>query len=106
LPVDARGEVLNLDELLSVWEPKGAVWYAHACCSAGSDSTSVFAGLFEKGSPNESLLRSLTSLPASVAPLPKRLLGHRRPLRAFVGHVEPTFDWTLRQPENGQAITD
>jgi hypothetical protein len=26
-------------------------------------------------------------------------------LRAFVGHVEPTFDWTLSFPPNRQALT-
>jgi hypothetical protein len=34
-----------------------------------------------------------------------RLLGAERPLRAFVGHVEPTFDWTLRDPTNKQVLT-
>jgi len=26
-------------------------------------------------------------------------------LRAFVGHVEPTFDWTLRDPTNKEVLT-
>jgi hypothetical protein len=42
---------------------------------------------------------------ATVAPLPTALLGAPRPLRAFVGHVEPTFDWTLRDPNNKQVVT-
>jgi hypothetical protein len=42
---------------------------------------------------------------STVAPLPKALLGAPRPLRAFVGHVEPTFDWTLRDPNNKQVVT-
>lgn len=29
-----------------------------------------------------------------------------KPLRAFIGHVEPTFDWTLRQPETGQVLAN
>jgi hypothetical protein len=32
-------------------------------------------------------------------------LGAKKPLRAFIGHVEPTFDWTLRQPDTGQLLT-
>jgi hypothetical protein len=40
-----------------------------------------------------------------LAPLPRALLGQRRPIRAFVGHVEPTFDWTLRDPQTGQVLT-
>src|SRR5690606_19079114 len=38
-------------------------------------------------------------------PMPTRLLGAKRPLRAFVGHVEPTFDWTLRHKDNKQPLT-
>jgi hypothetical protein len=40
-----------------------------------------------------------------VAPLPRKLLGAEKPLRAFIGHVEPTFDWTLRDPETGQPLS-
>jgi hypothetical protein len=40
-----------------------------------------------------------------VAPLPRALLGAQHPARAFVGHVEPTFDYTIRQPETAQALT-
>jgi hypothetical protein len=40
-----------------------------------------------------------------VAPLARELLGAARPLRAFVGHVEPTFDWTLRDPKTKQPLT-
>jgi hypothetical protein len=41
-----------------------------------------------------------------VAPLPTALLGAKEPLRAFIGHVEPTFDWTLTQPSTNQFLTD
>jgi len=33
------------------------------------------------------------------------LLGAKNPLRAFVGHVEPTFDWTLTTADMSQALT-
>ena len=39
-----------------------------------------------------------------TGPLSRRLLGSETPVRAFVGHVEPTFNWTLRAPDTGQAI--
>ena len=42
---------------------------------------------------------------AAVAPLPTALLSAERPIRAFIGHVEPTFDWTLRHPDNQQPLT-
>lgn len=42
---------------------------------------------------------------ARVAPLPESLLGESEPLRAVIGHVEPTFDWTLQQPITRQFTT-
>jgi hypothetical protein len=41
-----------------------------------------------------------------IAPLPSALLGCKMPLRAFIGHVERTFDWTLQNPGNRQTLTD
>ena len=40
-----------------------------------------------------------------VSPLPSRLLGEPKPLRAFIGHVEPTFDATLLAEGTGQYLT-
>src|SRR5262249_879966 len=40
------------------------------------------------------------------SPLPRALLGAERPLRAFIGHVEPTFDWTMVFPPNRKRLTD
>ena len=47
----------------------------------------------------------MTAFGAFTTPLPRALLGATRPLRAFVGHVEPTFDWTLRQRQTGEHLT-
>ncbi|HEU5098482.1 MAG TPA: hypothetical protein VFU22_05655, partial [Roseiflexaceae bacterium] len=35
LLVDQAGKLLEPTALLASWQPDGAVWYAHACCSAG-----------------------------------------------------------------------
>lgn len=45
--------------------------------------------------------------PTSRCPplLPKALLSAERPLRAFVGHVEPTYDGSIRQPDTRRALT-
>ena len=51
------------------------------------------------------LLEGIAALGAHVAPLPEALLGAPKPLRAFIGHVEPTFDWTIRHKETGQPLT-
>lgn len=110
-PVDHDGEVLDATHMMSRgWHPDGAIWYSHACCSAGSDDFSAFEGLVSEHSGIEAMLRTVTEYArqfgARTAPLPRRLLGAERPLRAFVGHVEPTFDWTLRNPRSGQYLTD
>ena len=104
LMIDQNKQTLDLKKL-SKWEPNGAIWYAHACCSAGSDQTSVYDGLFDGQTPNGQLLNAVTKLGAKVAPLPRALLGAPKPLRCFIGHVEPTFDWTIRPPEAGDDLT-
>jgi hypothetical protein len=104
LPVDGELNTVRPDLLLDAWEPDGAIWYAHACCSAGSDATTIYRGLLDPGSPIDLLLEGIARLGNHVAPLPTALLGAEKPLRAFVGHVEPTFDWTIRNPQTGQPL--
>jgi hypothetical protein len=105
LPVDADRKTLSPQEILEKWQPAGAIWYAHACCSAGSDRESSFLDLVDRDSTAGRVLAGVASLDAQVAPLPTQLLGAERPLRAFIGHVEPTFDWTIQQPATGQYLT-
>jgi hypothetical protein len=83
----------------------GAVWYAHACCSAGADAKSRFEGLVGPDSKLGRTLATIAKTGACSAPLPRALLGGSKPLRAFIGHVEPTFDWTLRDPTTGEVTT-
>ena len=104
MPVTSDHQTLSANTL-GGWTPDGAIWYAHACCSAGSDSVSNFTGLFADGSAAGTVLRAIEGLGSRVAPLPTALLGADRPLRAFIGHVEPTFDWTLQMPATGQFLT-
>lgn len=103
--VDADFRPTDPSALLAGWQPDGAIWYAHACCGAGSDSPSTFAGLFEKGSSLDDMLTEVAGLGSLVAPLPIALLSATRPLRAFVGHVEPTYDWTIRDRPSQHALT-
>ena len=103
--VDDDFSLLDPTTLLAGWQPEGAIWYAHACCSAGSDDSTSYQGLVEAGSSVEQTLNAVAALGARMAPLPRQLLGAEKPLRAFIGQVEPTFDWTLRQPETGQVLT-
>lgn len=105
LPVDQNQNVLDPVTLLARWQPDGAIWFAHACCSAGSDNRTLFDGLTEPGSDVDTILKGVASLGPKISPLPMQLLGAKKPLRAFVGHVEPTWDWTLRQPDTGQLFT-
>ena len=83
----------------------GAIWYAHACCSVGSDGVSQFKGLVQAGTVLSDTLLAVEKCGAMTGPLSRQLLGSETPVRAFVGHVEPTFNWTLRTPDTGQAIT-
>lgn len=106
LPVDVAQTVGDIGLLLDAWKnPSGAIWYAHACCSAGADAASVFEGVVEADSTLGHTLSGIAKVGACTAPLPKALLGGTKPLGAFIGHVEPTFDWTLRDPANGQVVT-
>ncbi|MBH0776293.1 hypothetical protein [Nocardia bovistercoris] len=104
-PVDADHSTLDVDELLGAWTPSGAVWYSQACCSAGSNNGTSYGGLLQTDSTAFKVVDGVAGLGAAVAPLPTRLLGADKPLRAFIGHVEPTFDWTLIEPSNGQPLT-
>jgi hypothetical protein len=91
---------------LDGWNPNGAIWYAHACCSAGASEYSQFEGLCGPGSQIDNVMKRVAEVGNCVAPLPSALLGSKKPLRAFIGHVEPTFDWTLMNPDTRQALTD
>jgi hypothetical protein len=111
LPVAEGHAVVRPEALLGSdgapgWRPDGAVWYAHACCGAGAESPSRFSALFAAGSSARRVLDGVAALGAQTAPLPRALLGAEAPLRAFVAHVEPTFDWTLFDARNRQRLTD
>lgn len=105
IPVDQAWKTLSVADLLARWEPDGAIWYAHACCSAGGDRGERFADLLDPNSAAAASIAAVAELGEVVAPLPRRLLGSSRPLRAFIGHVGPTFSWTLREPETRQNLT-
>jgi hypothetical protein len=96
--VDQNGQSLNVAELIQNWQPDGAIWYSHACCSAGSKAPSIYDGLLSADSDIDNLLKGVAQLGSAIAPMPQLLMGAAKPLRAFVGHVEPTFNWTLRHP--------
>jgi hypothetical protein len=46
---------------------------------------------------------AVAALGATVAPAPLTMLSREHPVRGVFGHVEPTFNWTLRIPETGQG---
>ncbi len=103
--VDEGHELLRPDALLADWSPDGAIWMSQACCSAGGAGINRFKGLLENGSSVDLLLDAVAALGPITAPMPKALLGAKRPLRAFVGQVDPTFNWTLRTV-TGQVVTE
>jgi hypothetical protein len=103
--VDQHHQVLDPSALLGSWQPDGAVWFAQACCSAGSNGPSVYQGLFDAEGEVGEVLYGVAAAGAAIAPLPRALLGAEKPLRAFIGRVEPTFSWTLRDQLTGAALT-
>ena len=103
--VDAGHAETDPAGLLAGWEPDGALWYAHACCGAGSTAPTAFGGLFAAGSDLDRMVTEVAGLGSLVAPLPLALLSAPKPLRAFVGHVEPTYDWTIRHGPSKHALT-
>lgn len=105
VPVDQDRELLDPEALVEAWEPDGTIWYAHACCGAGSSDASQFTKVVS-GDEAQELLEGVAALGDTVAPLPLRLLSAAKPARAFIGHVEPTFDWTIREPESQRLLTD
>jgi hypothetical protein len=103
LPMDIEHHPVDLDSLVAAI-PGGAIWYSQACCSAGGDATSNYAGLLNPGTTAFETVQAVAALGATVAPAATRLLGRANPVRAVLGHVEPTFDWTLRVAETGQGL--
>ncbi|WP_392543445.1 hypothetical protein [Oryzobacter telluris] len=104
VPVDQTLTGLDPAALLEDWSPGGAVWVAQACCSAGSNLGTSYTGLLPAGSVADRVVAGVAALGPQVSPLPRALLEADPPLAAFVGHVEPTFDWTLVVPDTGQHV--
>lgn len=102
LPVDATHAPVALADLVAAI-PGGAIWYSQACCSAGSDGLSKYGGLLKAGQVLD-IVENVAALGSTVAPAVLALLGRPAPIRGFLGHVEPTFDWTLRDAETGQGL--
>ena len=104
LPVDADHHPVSLDDLVAA-VPAGGIWFAQACCSAGGAGASSYAGLIAPGTIVDTALSAVAALGPVVSPAALRLLGRKSPARAVFGHVEPTFDWTLQDPDSGQPFT-
>jgi hypothetical protein len=103
LPVAQDHSTVPLDRLATAI-PAGAVWFAQACCSAGSTGQSSYRGLLKEGSTAWSVVEAVAANGSVVAPAPLALLARKKPVRAVLGHVEPTFDWTLRDDQTGQKL--
>ncbi len=104
VPIDQQQATLDIGALLGAWQPDGAIWYAHACCSAGADEQTSYAGLFERDHDVDRIVQGVSKVGSRVAPLPTALLSADKPVRAFIGHVEPTFDYPLQDPQTGQPL--
>lgn len=103
LPVDSTHTTVALRTLCDGM-PGGCVWYAQACCSAGAAGESFYAGLLPVGTSAFATVDAVASLGTMVAPAALELLGRENPVRAVLGHVEPTFSWTLQVDDTGQGL--
>jgi hypothetical protein len=104
--VDSNQQLLDPSQVLSNWSPEGAFWYSHACCSAGSNSNAALADYVAPNTPLFNLLKSIAvDCDDMIAPFPTALLSAEKPLLGFIGHVEPTFNWSLQQPNTGQWLS-
>jgi hypothetical protein len=54
--VDQQHNTVSTTAVVNAWQPDGAIWYAHACCSAGSDSPGAYAGLLDPQTPVDHIL--------------------------------------------------
>lgn len=106
LLIDDNRKSLDLSALQGEGAPSGAVWFAQACCSAGSAGMSGYDGILTPGSKAHKVLKAVAACGDMIAPLPTALLGSENPLAAFIGHVEPTFDWSIQHAETGQFMTN
>jgi len=105
LLIDADKTRLDLSDLVENAAPAGAIWYAHACCSAGATETSAYIDVLQEGTTAHDVVSAVTSCGEVMSPLPRALLGAPGPLAGFIGQVEPTFDWTIKHPETGQYLS-
>lgn len=85
--------------------PPGSVWFAQACCSAGSQAPSAYAHLLAEDTTARSVIDAVAGFGATVASAPSALLSRPNPVRAVIGHVEPTFDWTPKDNLTKQRLT-
>jgi hypothetical protein len=79
LLVDAGFKMVRPQDLLGGGQPGVAIWYAHACCSADSLSTTAFNRLVPAGSNVDRILQGITACGDMTAPFPQALLSADRP---------------------------
>ena len=97
-PVADASTAAIVDELGDRIGQADADWLTQALTRANlpdSDATRAAALLLPLFAGEDTELAG-AALGPQTSPLPRSLLGRHRPLRAFVGRVEPTFSWTLR----------
>ncbi|NUK12344.1 hypothetical protein HRW23_34940 [Streptomyces lunaelactis] len=103
LPVDQTFTPVPVREL-SAAMPGGCIWFAQACCSAGGAGRSLYENLLKPEWPAFGMVTAVARLGPLVAPAALAVLGRKNPVRAVLGHVEPTFSWTLEVEETGQHL--
>lgn len=103
LPVDQNRAPVTVGQLAADL-PGGCIWFAQACCSAGGAGDSLYTTLLDPRWPAAHTVDAVARCGPMVAPAAVEVLGRENPVRAVVGHVEPTFSWTLEVESTGQYL--
>ncbi len=103
LPIDQNHVPLDAEALTAAL-PGGCVWFAQACCSAGGAGRSLYSALLRPEWSAFQTVEAVAALRPMTAPAAVAALGRENPVRAVLGHVEPTFSWTLEAPDTGQLL--
>lgn len=103
LPVDRNHVPLDAGALTAAL-PGGCVWFSQACCSAGGAGRSLYSSLLRPEWSAFRTVEAVAALGTMTAPAAVAALGRKKPVRAVIGHVEPTFSWTLQAPDTPQPL--
>ena len=104
LPHGQQGTQLAIGSGTDLFD--GVLWYCLACGSAGGEGTNPYVQILSKTCAAGEAFERVANLGAMTSSLSRAILGSAKPARAFVGHVGPTFEVTLKDFRNNLPLTN